>query len=515
MMRNPIYIGLCLLISQTLFGQVEVISTDSIRLFGTGPEDSTSLIWGVPDDSVGYKTVFWVHGISGSNVSWNAVQSATEYSPPIPIPDYPPRKVFGLSMNYSAHENLSLLAVGREVSQAMRNFRSFPPQDTIPLEKTFAIAHSQGGLVSRSAIYASHYDAPRFPRQIIGLATFGSPHNGAAIINSSRPTGPVQAWIDEGCRALAPAAFNDLLVNSWFLSLIISENEIQNFSNFSCGVLGKMALPLLISGIRKHVGEDYAQGAPILDTLNQYAAQDSLPVVCFYAEEEDPVLWRLINSFTQSRLQISDSNKPLMHDPFGINHDQDLVTAIANRINDYQLKAHHHRWLARQAQQFIGLYLLPSHAVLLHLYSRNHLNKANSYSRAYQWLGTANMQWKRFIGARYDSTYIDGYQCSCLIDSGRLGGLYILDTIVSRPSDCSIANARSCTAFARIGHQIIEKPSDGVVPVSSQIAYPGILRYAGMRKINHMQERNSEETKRSLNALFKGTYGKEFKLDEK
>ena len=66
----------------------------------------------------------------------------------------------------------------------------------------------------------------------------------------------------------------------------------------------------------------------------------------------------------------------------------------------------------------------------------------------------------------------------------------------------------------KIVNTLIDEENDGVVTVSSQTAYPNSIKVK-MVETNHMQQRNSIETRNKLNELFEGRHGSEFKLDKK
>lgn len=59
-------------------------------------------------------------------------------------------------------------------------------------------------------------------------------------------------------------------------------------------------------------------------------------------------------------------------------------------------------------------------------------------------------------------------------------------------------------------------PSDGVVLVKSQKAFPGVgNRTDKMPENNHFQERNSTETERVMKKLYRGDYDLFFQVDER
>jgi len=137
------------------------------------------------------------------------------------------------------------------------------------------------------------------------------------------------------------------------------------------------------------------------------------------------------------------------------------------------------------------------------------VKNSTTYRNAHQWLGNANLVWKRLIGARVDTVYSNGYQCFC--------DYYVKPFIVSHPSQCVDANGygSTCHTIPNIIQQTIEKPNDGVVTSASQTAYPGAKKIIRMDDTNHMQERNCDKTKDALNALFDGDHGAQFKLNKK
>ncbi len=498
---------LCLLIKFCL-AQTDVISTDSIRLEGleNGVGNSGTLISsGTMDNSaVEKKLVFWIHGLAGNQHSWNLVQAVTEDQTGTAVAGYPVRHTEGLALSYEGYENLDIFSLAGFVNNSkMEIWRTaIPRRDTINVDSNFVIAHSQGGMVSRAIRFQNLQDPSSYHKQFNALATFGTPHKGAAIINSTRNGGEVQKWINRGCEAIAPAEIQTFINTKWWLDAIISTNTVNAFSSKACNGLNKIALPILVNSIRKPVGKDYAIGARNLAQLDSLAQLDTtFKVVCFYGIESEPVLWRTIHTMTYTK-DSSLAGHILSNNPFGLNDDQELPDLVNQQISSYNAK-----WAFHNANSNHLWY----QAVLQ---DDNEKAKAEKYRRAYLWLLTANTAWKRFIGARRDTSFIDGYQCDCLIDLGGLQGYSFSSTIVQNTNDCNAGNALSCNASPRIRHEIIEEPNDGVVPISSQKGYPRAIRIP-MLHTNHMQERNNNKTKDRLNELFDGDYGVKFRLKKK
>ena len=142
--------------------------------------------------------------------------------------------------------------------------------------------------------------------------------------------------------------------------------------------------------------------------------------------------------------------------------------------------------------------------------------KAITYNDAAHWLGQANMNWKRFIGARQDLMVPDGYYCECFVNLGGNNGYTYTQSVVQDSTQCDAAamGALYCSYTTKYKHVIIDEDSDGVVPVSSQTGYPGARIGLEMIETNHMQQRNCTQTKLRLMDLFEGFYGPEFQLDE-
>jgi hypothetical protein len=510
--------------------QVEVYSTDSLRVEDPKGEwvVDTSSSNSSLSDSGKMKLIFWVHGISGSQKSWGHVQSATDNQVGHSIPGYPARNSEGLALSYSGYEHLKIFQLGGFVNNNVMETwrRAVPRRDTLSINENIVIAHSQGGIVSRAICYLNIVDPSHYPTQFGLVATFGTPHKGADIINATIAGGPVQTWIDEGCKAIAPAEIQTFINTKWYLDLVISPSIINGFSSQACNGLNSLALSALVNSLSKPVGADYAIGAPNLALLDSAAQLDSLNVITFYGVEEEPVFWRVVHSLSYTQ-DSSLSGSILNNYPFGLTDDQELPDFVNNKINDYRLKELNQRELAngymnhaRKLGFFIwSTWSAPTSTALLRAFFINKALAAQQKEEIYRvggnWLALSNMSWKRFIGARRDTTYQDGYFCDCLIDSGGTAGYNIIQRHVQNAADCSHPLAINCTLSPNVIHTIKEEQSDGVVTVSSQRGYPGKVLNARMVDTNHMQMRNCEETKKHLVALFNGKYHKQFKITQK
>lgn len=478
--------------SLTGLGQT-TLNNDSIGLGAYSGGPSGPLHAPSSNTTTNTKLIYWIHGLAGNAQSWNRVQTSTEDQTGNPVNGYPTRKTEGLCVDYSGHENLRIFALGGYVNNNLiETWRvAVPRRDTLPVHSNFVIAHSQGGIVARAMRYQNLYNHGLYPVQFGALASFNSPHGGAEIIVQTHPSsGEVQKWINRGCEAFTAAEVQQLVESKWWVDFLISPGVIRNFSSKVCDGLDGLILPILVDAIRKPVATDYAVGAPNLEILNQAAVIDTIKKVAIAGIEEDPVLWRMLHSMTFTK-DTSLSGHILFNDPFGLDNDDELPRTITNLVSLYRFKERF--WNTRSKGIYRYIYW-------------NAREKETIYREARQWLEGSNIWWKRFIGAREDSAYVDGYWCICL-DSPQP---FHVNTI----NDCRGNSILPCNAIPNYKWHTTEVPSDGVVTLSSQHDYPGATRLT-MQNTNHMQARNSKETMRILNNLFDGKHGHKFKLKRK
>lgn len=507
-MRELKLVLLCLIGQVYGIAQHTALVADSTLVLDIGNEGSTI---GTPTNTgavdTSFKVSFWVHGAGGGYSSWAKVAAVTENQSSYLGLLYPARNTRCFVMDYDSREqsgeNLQEIATG--MVHWMRLQLVGSGLDSIHSARNIAIAHSQGGLVGRNIRYMTETDS-RYNESFGALATFGTPHLGALIANSSVTGGPTQRWLTDGCQALSSAELNTIIGSSWWLSTFISASLIQDITGQACRGLRKSVFPLLLSNIRRPVANDYRIGAAELALLDSFARVDSMPLVAFVGVEKEPVLWRMVHSMSTTT-DTTLSGSILAQNPFGLNNDDGLAIHINHKISSYDAKR---RAAARKARTNSNWLLLTSvwnGGAFLYLYDQkiNAQRSAEIYKNAGIWLENANPTWKRLIGARTDSTYVGGYLCQC--DFGLGNNLYLQQ--ISHPSQCP-----SPCNLSPILHQVtIDEPNDGLVTVSSQRSYPGYLAdWQFMTETNHMQERNCAETRDRLRELFDGDYGKQFTL---
>ncbi|NVK05664.1 MAG: alpha/beta hydrolase [Flavobacteriia bacterium] len=470
------------------------LTTDSIHREEFDPGQGTiSPLTNAPDNTP--KVVYWIHGLSGNSQSWSRVQEVTDGDDT--VPGYPIRRSFGYVVDYSGQENRVMDGLAGWVHGEVENWRSVPARtDTLNRHTDIIVAHSQGGIVARTMRKRHLQDSARFPLPIKHIATFGTPHGGAMIINSTRPSnGEAQKWINVGCNRLSAAEIQTFVGSVWWLDQIVSPGTVQRFASVTCNGLNKTVLPIIVDSFRKPSAADFAVGANHLNNLRNVANRDSIAVVAFYGIEEEPVLWRNMGSLTFTK-DTSLSGSILTTNPFGLNDDDQLPDFINGKIQDYRVK----QYRTRDYQQ------------------------RKIYKGAESWLETANLSWKRLIGARFDSIYQDGYLCVCGLNGMPFKVSSRADCYATCPPPPPSGTGRFSTfedllnyyigITPNIVHHVTEIPNDGLVTGPTQVDYPGSF-HVKMEGANHAQMRNMPQTRDGLKKLFNGDYGRGFTIPKR
>ena len=122
------------------------------------------------------------------------------------------------------------------------------------------------------------------PRTFGGLATFGSPHQGARILNNRDD---LMSWIGTACDALIKGPEDEFIVDHFFLDLLLSETTEDAFRDFFCNSLENNLSPILFKDYFSGITESYQVGSEQLLDLNTFSPE--IPYVCFYGVETEPV----------------------------------------------------------------------------------------------------------------------------------------------------------------------------------------------------------------------------------
>ncbi|MDX1912447.1 MAG: hypothetical protein SFV22_13215 [Saprospiraceae bacterium] len=445
-----------------------------------------------PDPFAGdLRGIYWVHGFGGDLNSLAQVKEATDEGAGN---TYPARKTVGLLMTYST---TGLPAAGSTLNDnILASSGAMQARGVTDFSRNFIIAHSQGGIVSRWADMELENDPPS-ARNFYGIATFGSPHQGANIVNS-RNNGLINELAHDACESVlstgAAALFKEKPIIAFFLDL----SDINESINELCTDAPDAILPFALSKFFSGVSNGYAVGATELGELNGYASnvhQAAFHGIEFAKPHEDPsdngftskqLIWRTLGSPPDDV-----SNAPV----FSANQDQDLVDWANKLMAEYQAKYELHA----QNVENLGGYcdwwdwaLWPLFCITHDPEVRLQTDLRNLYHNAWRWSQGVDRQWKIIIGG-LDIQDVGTYKCFCDNDP-------TTPTNATTQAECLSNEDDHCSWRWISNVQEVIRPSDGVVLAGSASAWGGTsmrLNYA-----NHFQLRNSEQTKDALLNLF-------------
>lgn len=445
------------------------------------------------------RIIYWIHGLSGDPSAWARASSATSI---LGAPDYPARKVFSLNPTYTEFDlqnagwNLhqSFVTMGDVADEAIGN-----PSPT----RNFAIAHSQGGLVTRAVdkIYADYNMESE--RRIGGIVTFGTAHQGAMILNNYND---ILDYADDICTELSAGPVTEYIDNSFLLRSLVSNNTLEAVVDQVCGFFSQTILPVALSDYQATITQDYEVGAADLAELNSHVSQ--IPNVAFYGIEQEPILWRTI--------QYLGIDNPNDYDPFEANEDSEIISRVEENRLKYLDKFIHYTNRVNYLETDLGMpcsafqwIFTPGFCLIYEMEYWRKLDLAEAWEKGYRWWNNANTDYKAMIGA-IDSELVPQLYCSCLNqDEGPSDPDWDYDDYVypiSNPGQCPT----ECETYINQEIQVINHPSDGVVLAESAAGMPGADFVGLLSGSNHMQMRNDKNLKRVLRSLFEGQYGNYF-----
>lgn len=400
-----------------------------------------------------------------------------------------------------------------------------------PRHKSYVIAHSQGGLVARTAI-RNMKTKINFPDSLFGgLVTFGSPHGGAAILNNGLPKnkggkGQIEALAAEMCLSLSAdpikSRVNDFISDRGFLFKTflapVVKNIVDTLNKATCTAAGA-SIPLFLQDKTPNIVHDYKVGANFLEHptlgLNNYTPVN-FPMVAFWGEEEDPTFWRLANSLYKPATDYS---------LFNANDDSTLIDYKKIRA-DFKAEYLAYWWQVENIKRsyvcshnFPYWGILAVFAATYDMICANRLAKPkkmkNAWFKGLRFIDDVNPKWSSIIGARKDTLIQNGYNCTCQLYGDPNN---TMSRPVSSPSDCKPVRAylSNCQSSLNWELKTITKPHDGVVTAKSAKSLPGKTVIPGerydMKETNHMQMRNNKALKTKLDRLYDGKYGRFFQI---
>jgi len=458
-------------------------------------------VWGTPE-LMEDRRIFFIHGLGGNGdeegtpaISWiqASVWSEEVYMVNSARPDY---------------NNISLEAAAAELKGDLETFEDAD-------DDAFVIAHSQGGIVSRRVDQMYTTGELGFePRSFGGLVTFGTPHQGAMIINNITD---IQSWIGDACVSLSAGPVAELVEESFFVDLFLDPTDYENFTEEFCGTFENNILPVVMDEFLAGTTSAYAVDAPYLNDLNAFDTE--VPFVCFYGVETEPVLWNLVTHLFPGR----EPNNAVTYGPeaFGAGNDMTGVEYGNYLYNQYfskyttynSLYNFYGDLLTGADVATIACYLFPPCFIDALIGQSEAGILRDAYYDGYSWLLNANTTWESAIGAR---TLVEtGSLCIC-IDDGPLGDVEMEIYDAGPDGICETEDVNTdCTTSATYDWLVEE--NDGVVVKSSASECNGQLNagqfFKEMEESNHFSMRNDLETREKLINLYSGLYGLYFRTN--
>ncbi|PCJ65917.1 MAG: hypothetical protein COA58_07500 [Bacteroidetes bacterium] len=461
------------------------------------------------NDTVKMKNITFIHGLGGSANSWakQAVWTGNNY------------KTGKTNVNYDANLQSSFDYIGDELLEPQITKGSDQMTKTNPgrcLQNDFAIAHSQGGIAARFLDWQwdVNTNGDFGIRGYYGLVTFGTPHAGADIAFTKEQH---KGFIQEIVSAI-------YLERGYGLVYDFSQSIVGRFLGLKGsdlvdkidGAIENQLAPVMLASIQAPTLDEMAPGSPTMNSINNHKSR--LRKVAFYGIEDAPECWKIVSNMTDT----ASEDYPLWE---------------AERDYHFQEKMEKARYEHETVIQELGKEIrvrgdymkIPILKKLLSTKKYNELvDEKNHRERAITFLNNANTQWRYLIGSyhrdsfetktinkyivKWDEKY--GWFLSKWYHQER--SFYNYDDAVSYSKTIhgqvyQIKNQEIATVQeTREVQQFF--PSDGVVLVRSQRAFPGVGgRVDKMEHNNHFQERNSPETEILLLKLYNGKYDSYFK----
>jgi hypothetical protein len=445
------------------------------------------------------RLIYWVHGLGAEDGgAWARASAATDNGHGA---TFPARRTVGFRIDYT--ETGIEPAANELRNEMVVKAAAFP---TLNPFRNIAIAHSQGGIVSRE-IDRQYAAQPSDSRSFGGIVTFCSPHLGARILNNKLL---VQEAMGDACAAFTiPIVLNTL--DKPILNIFLNEAEIQAGINATCDNVGNF-IPLFVKTFNRGTTNDIYVGAPKINELNAqntWALEHKLGLYGVeYAADEDShnpkgLIYRTMSSFSLE----NPENQPA----FTTDNDGALLAKVNDQIFKYQVEA-----FSKQLDMFIleaqgfpcdtwwKWVFQPGPldcAIFNPIYNAKKTQR-DAYLKAANFLLNLDETYKTLIGAVEYQT-LPTCVCTKLDPDGDEFSLPI--PTVANPIDCAAypANTSWDNCIWSTAVQLVRKESDGVVLAESAMAFPGANDYLRLEKSNHFQVRNDSNTKKGLLWVYK------------
>lgn len=514
-----------------------------------------------------FKNVFFVHGLGGHSASWAPATRhvATTY------------KALTPEINYRQEVTIPQAATWLNLDFGEANNSLEEDYPDSKGEESIFIGHSMGGIVGRQMDYDVVNN--NFKKRFNAMATFGSPHQGAKIIETLQ-NGEVEEYFKRGCEVLSDAGISkieaDLDLQLKGIMGMLFNKRIMNLEktmfgyledyakNYLCDKLVEIGFQSMAADIAPPIGAALNPNSELISTLGSHKIH--IDNVAFYGIEKgtyEEAEGEGVDGYAALR-QLHSLNKMSTATDFGGENED--VSYISDYIN---LK----NFLLSQSSYYSGP---PSYNYTLVIWpwsnplDPDHENNAecislggtpvtislvppipplppifptnptflssvwmmrcdlpgdaatsSSYSKAYQFVSDFDKEYRILFGHLEVEYQTVGQRpvCKCYHVNGDLVDIEDVPCFDSEIYQNLMYNSNiQCRDEFEPVYDYVESniPGDCVVIQSSASNFPGVNHYIRLNDNNHQQMRNSKEAKNEFENLFDGNkYGEDFYLNRK
>lgn len=470
------------------------------------------------EDSLWKKNVAFIHGLGGSNQSWHKPWYYTDTG--FAQPSF---RVTYNGWEESFHSAAQQMKADYNIRIVSGADQSYP---TRCKNEDYVIAHSQGGIVARYLDYQwwlcennpSGCSGTFGTRDYYGIVTFATPNMGAHIgLSQNEHKEMIQSIVRAVViNPVTEATYN--LTNKWFITPSAA-SKLYYLNDALDSAIKNLVAPAVLGSLHTPTLNEMLPGSAIMTQLSNYASK--VHRVAFYGVEDAPEIWRVLDMVINEE----PCDAPL----FEANYDETFMHTMETVRDENEVKILINKEEIRKLKfkRFVADRFGPLGGVLYHIIASNNIKKleAENYHRqkTLDFLNNANTQWRYIIGSYHRDSF--DYQTTQKYKvSYKIGTFNLNQTFDNQNSATDFCNLLATYPSVTQVTQSVEVkiymtrsffPSDGVVLVKSQKAFPGVLESNTdkMKHNNHFQVRNSSETERVLNNLYKrNVYDQFFRL---
>lgn len=467
-----------------------------------------------PDDTFRY--IGFVHGLGGNNSSWDKQAEFTQLK----------YAKTSDAISYSGFET-SFFTAAKRLNKEIYDYMDASINSSRPnrcKEGDFVICHSQGGLVARYLDSAWNVDDVNYGlRKFSGIVTFGTPNGGADIAFSKEQHKEfVQKMISSIVLHSVNETMNDVVKGTF--GIFVGNKILAANAQLDTFIKNTLA-PLTIASFHTNTLDEMKPSSSLLKSLNYH--NTGVHRVAFYGIENEPECWRIMDNIL--------TKKSEEYELWGANIDQEFVDKAEEiRLAHIQKKGEEENSL-RKVQNSMNI---PAWGMFRSFFGGekkllNLISIIDKRDSSISFFNNANTQWRFLIGSLHKDSFVSLQQKEYRVTwqekvTTKVKYLLIFtktkeetkskefttkDSVLAanflNDLSAQIGN-RFITGYVFLTIKIVKKRklflSDGIVLAKSQIAFTDVklTDILLLKENNHMQMRNSSETKRVLEMLYEG-----------